>query len=161
MEKELTGCDEMKEELFSHESGNHSVKGWKSKYLGYLRKAGLAAYMATASIGLVYNKDAYQQAEYRPTLEICVTNEYTAEGAWAHTIPEEKRICIRSPEHIDYNLGFKTVLGHEFGHNVLHQYGLPDGDEDHHTRHAHQHLAYSDFKRSSQDTYAKTAWYNI
>lgn len=115
----------------------------------YLRKLGLGVAFAAALFPGY--KDAYAQ-QYRPKLEVVVTNEYTHPSAWAHTLPGEKRICIRPPEFIDYGLGFSRVLGHEIGHNVRHAYGLPDGDEDHHTRHAFQHLAYSPFKLRSNYT---------
>jgi len=82
----------------------------------------------------------YSAEPYKPSLDVTVTKEYTHPSAWAHTIPSEKNICIRPPEFIDYNLGFRRVLGHEIGHNMVHAYGLPDDDEDIHTKHAYQNL---------------------
>lgn len=96
----------------------------------------------------------HEQYTYRPALNLFVTNEYTHPSAWAHTVPSEKNMCVRPWEFIDYWLGFLRVLGHEVGHNILHYFGLPDGDEDRHTRHAYQNLKYSPFEIRSSHAYS-------
>ncbi len=131
-------------ELFSDAEGEGKINN-------YLRRLGLGLAFTAALLFPSY-KDTYKEQEYRPRLEVVVTNEYTHPSAWAHTLPEEKRICIRPPEFIDYRLTFRRVLGHEIGHNVRHIYGLPDDDEDHHTRNAYQHLANSPFELRSSYT---------
>jgi hypothetical protein len=95
----------------------------------------------------------YKAEPYKAALDVTITKEYTHPSAWAHTIPEFKNICIRPPEFIDYNLGFNRVLGHEIGHNKLHAYGLPDGDEDRHTIEAYQNLNMGMFDLKSKSTY--------
>ena len=75
------------------------------------------------SIG--YKLGAYP---YKPTLDIFVTEQYTAEGAWAHTKPERKVICIRPHERLGYELflenpwamdiPFGIVAVHEASHNA-------------------------------------------
>lgn len=64
---------------------------------------------------------------YKPTLDIFVTEQYTAEGAWAHTEPERKVVCIRPHGRLGYdlfaehpwamNIPFGIVAVHEVGHN--------------------------------------------
>jgi len=64
---------------------------------------------------------------YKPTLDIFITDRYTAEGAWAHTEPERRVVCTRPHERLGYdlflehpwamNIPFGIVLVHEVGHN--------------------------------------------
>ncbi|MBI4170446.1 MAG: hypothetical protein HY514_02040 [Candidatus Aenigmarchaeota archaeon] len=142
--------------------GHKIVDRLKRKYLTYA----LGLSILLPSVGIFSKPDAervshpitqynlqqplYQPLSYKQALDVFVDNVYTHPSAWAHTIPEEKRICIRDPAFIDYNLTFSRVLGHEIGHNIRHFYGVPDGDEDHHTRHAYQHLAHSPFELRSR-----------
>lgn len=65
---------------------------------------------------------------YKPTLDVFVTEQYTAEGAWAHTEPERKVVCIRPHERLGYdlfsehpwaaNIPFGIVAVHEVSHNA-------------------------------------------
>ncbi len=52
---------------------------------------------------------------YRPKIDVVETANYTAEGAWAHTIPSERKICMLPPELRDYRL---PIIEHEIEHNV-------------------------------------------
>lgn len=90
----------------------------------------------------------YKLPPYKQALDVFVDNVYTHPRAWAHTSPQDKRICIRPPEFLPYDKGinFDLVLGHEGNHNEVHLLGLPDGDEDRHTR-----LAYDQLRNSSFD----------
>ena len=62
----------------------------------------------------LYNK-GYQYTD-KPALQVFTSDEYTAEGAWAHTIPEKKVILIRPPERRDPYL---PIIEHEVLHNVF------------------------------------------
>lgn len=55
---------------------------------------------------------------YRPSyivIDGTVTNEYTALGAWAHTIPGRRTMCILPPERRDPYLPIEV---HEALHNL-------------------------------------------
>lgn len=68
-----------------------------------------------------YKKKAYP---YKLKVDVFVTNEYTSEGAWGHTEPARRVICIRSPEHLAYEFmdpakgDMNEVLRHEICHNL-------------------------------------------
>ena len=74
-------------------------------------------------------KDPYRtEYPYRPTLDVFVTDQYTAKGAWAHTEPDRKVVCIRPHERLGYdlflenpwaaNIPFGIVAIHEVSHNA-------------------------------------------
>jgi len=120
----------------------------------YLRKVGFMKLGENSKIEIIpvntrkyIQQEGYMPLYYKPGLDIKIDKEYTHPSAWAHTIPHEKRACVRPVECFPYWLGITQMqaIGHEIGHNVRHLSGVPDGDEDHHTRHAYHHLSNSPF----------------
>ena len=63
---------------------------------------------------------------YKPTLDIFITDQYTADGAWAHTEPDRRVICIRPWERLDYDILLQHLLASvpmdlPFGPYALHE----------------------------------------
>ncbi|MBI2075976.1 MAG: hypothetical protein HYT72_01870 [Candidatus Aenigmarchaeota archaeon] len=73
-----------------------------------------------------YRLDNAEKYTYKPTLDIFVTERYTADGAWAHTEPDRRVICIRPWERLDYDILLEHLLASvpmdlPFGPYALHE----------------------------------------
>ena len=73
-----------------------------------------------------YRLDHVEKYPYKPTLDIFVTEQYTADGAWAHTEPDRRVICIRPWERLDYDILLQHLLASvpmdlPFGPYALHE----------------------------------------
>lgn len=73
-----------------------------------------------------YRLGTAEKYPYKPTLDIFVTDQYTADGAWAHTEPDRRVICIRPWERLDYDILLQHLLASvpmdlPFGPYALHE----------------------------------------
>lgn len=71
-----------------------------------------------------YDRQKLRGEAYKRYLELLgfTTEEYTARGAWAHTEPHKKTVCILPPERRDPYLPIEV---HEILHNLY-----PDAPEE-------------------------------